>query len=48
MNSNHNIATKATKLLEENNFLRKNLHEFAKLTPRETEVLKHIAIGKML
>jgi DNA-binding CsgD family transcriptional regulator len=46
IDSNHAMTSKAAKLLEENNFLRKNLHEFAKLTPRETEVLKHIAIGK--
>ena len=46
IDSKHSMTTKAAKLLEENNFLKKNLHEFAKLTPRETEVLKHIAIGK--
>ena len=46
IDSNHAMTSKAAKLLEENNFLKKNLHEFAKLTPRETEVLKHIAIGK--
>ena len=46
IDSNHAMTSKAAKLLEENNFLKKNLHEFAKLTPRETVVLKHIAIGK--
>ena len=46
IDSNHAMTSKAAKLLEENNFLKKNLHEFAKLTSRETEVLKHIAIGK--
>ena len=46
IDSKHSMTSKAAKLLEENNFLKKNLHEFAKLTPRETEVLKHIAIGK--
>ena len=46
IDSKHSMTSKAAKLLEENNFLKKNLHEFAKLTPRETEVLKYIAIGK--
>lgn len=42
----HHMTTKAARLLEENNFLRKNYHLFSKLTKREQEVLKWMALGK--
>ena len=42
----HHMAAKASRLLEENNFLRNNLHIFAKLSKREREVLALMALGK--
>jgi DNA-binding CsgD family transcriptional regulator len=42
----HHMTTKAEKLLEENNFLRRNYKHFAKLTKREKEILTHVALGK--
>jgi DNA-binding CsgD family transcriptional regulator len=42
----HHMALKATRLLEENNFLRKNAQAFASLSFREKEVLKLMALGK--
>lgn len=42
----HNMAQKALRLQEENNFLRKNFHQFSSLTQREIEVLRHLAMGK--
>lgn len=42
----HHLSTKAGRLLEENNFLRKNLKLYAKLSPREQEVLRLLALGK--
>lgn len=41
----HHMTSKAARLLEENNFLRKNFHLFAKLSGREREVLKLMALG---
>ncbi len=41
----HQITTKVARLLEENNFLRKNSHNFSKLSKREQEVLKLMAYG---
>lgn len=41
----HHMAAKADKLLEENNFLKKNYHAFDSLSDREKEVLKFIALG---
>ena len=46
IDSMHHMTTKAERLLEENNFLRRNFHLFAKLGKREQEVLKHLALGK--
>ena len=46
IDSMHHMTVKASRLLEENNFLRKNFHEFSKLGKREREVLKHMALGK--
>lgn len=42
----HHMTAKASRLLEENNFLRNNLSTFAKLTAREREVLSLMALGK--
>lgn len=42
----HHMVNKATKLLDENNFLRQNSNRFSKLTRREREVLKFTALGK--
>jgi DNA-binding CsgD family transcriptional regulator len=42
----HHMTAKAARLLEENNFLRKNYHHFATLSNREREVLKMLALGK--
>jgi DNA-binding CsgD family transcriptional regulator len=45
VDAQHHIAAKAQKLLEENNFLRKNYHVFDTLTRQEREVLKFLALG---
>ncbi|MGV3685952.1 MAG: helix-turn-helix transcriptional regulator [Daejeonella sp.] len=42
----HHMTTKAARVLEENNFLRKNFQKFSKLSQREREVLKELALGK--
>lgn len=42
----HHMAAKADRLLEENNFLRKHYHVFAKLSPRERDILRLLALGK--
>lgn len=42
---NH-ITTKVDRLLEENNFIRKNYTNFKKLSKRECEVLRLLALGK--
>lgn len=42
----HVFTAKATKLLEENRFLRDNYDRFSKLTKREKEILRLIALGK--
>ncbi|WP_114778899.1 response regulator transcription factor [Botryobacter ruber] len=42
----HHVTTKVTKLLEENNFLRKNFHKFRMLSDREQEVLRAQVLGK--
>lgn len=41
----HQITTKVARLLEENNFLRRNHQHFLKLTRREQEVLRLMAYG---
>jgi DNA-binding CsgD family transcriptional regulator len=46
IDSMHHMTVKASRLLEENNFLRKNFHRFAGLTKREKEILKWTALGK--
>ena len=45
INPEHQITTKVARLLEENNFLRKNNQSFSKLSKREKEVLKLMAFG---
>ena len=45
VDAQHHIAAKAQRLLEENNFLRKNYHVFDQLTQREKEILRMIAMG---
>jgi DNA-binding CsgD family transcriptional regulator len=45
VDAQHHIAAKAQRLLEENNFLRKNHHIFDSLTKREKEILRMIAMG---
>jgi DNA-binding CsgD family transcriptional regulator len=42
----HHITTKVSRLLDENNFLRKNYNLFSKLSDREKEILRYIALGK--
>ncbi|MBC5774746.1 helix-turn-helix transcriptional regulator [Pontibacter sp. KCTC 32443] len=42
----HHVTSKVSRLLDENNFLRKNYNRFSKLSGREREVLRHIALGK--
>jgi DNA-binding CsgD family transcriptional regulator len=42
----HPVSAKVSRLLEENNFLKKNYCRFAKLGKRECEVLKLLAMGK--
>ena len=42
----HHMTSKAGRLLEENNFLRRNFKKYSKLSQREREVLKELALGK--
>ncbi len=42
----HHMTSKAARILEENNFLRRNFQKFSKLSHREREVLKELALGK--
>lgn len=42
----HHITSKVSRLLEENNFLRKNYAKFDQLTNREKEILAFTALGK--
>jgi DNA-binding CsgD family transcriptional regulator len=42
----HHLTNKAGRLLEENNFLRKNFNLYTKLSKREREVLRLLALGK--
>jgi DNA-binding CsgD family transcriptional regulator len=42
---NH-ITNKVARLLEENNFLKKNVEKFGTLTTRERQILKCMALGK--
>ncbi|MBB6610667.1 LuxR family transcriptional regulator [Pontibacter sp. Tf4] len=42
----HHVTSKVSRLLEENNFLRLNYSRFSKLSGREQEILRYIALGK--
>lgn len=42
----HHMTSKAARLLEENNFLRTNFQKYSRLSARECEVLKQLALGK--
>ena len=42
----HHMTAKASRLLEENNFLRANYQTFSSLSAREREILKFMALGK--
>ncbi|MFD3002640.1 response regulator transcription factor [Pontibacter toksunensis] len=42
----HYVTAKVERLLEENNFLRRHYHHFAKLTSREHDILRLMALGK--
>ncbi|MCZ4225043.1 response regulator transcription factor [Pedobacter rhodius] len=42
----HHMASKADRLLEENNFLRNNYESFSKLSKREKTILREMALGK--
>lgn len=42
----HHMVNKAAKLLDENNFLRQNYNRYSRLSNREREVLKYMAMGK--
>lgn len=42
----HHLSVKAGRLLDENNFLRKNFGQYAKLSLRERAVLRLLALGK--
>ena len=46
MDAMHHMTLKASRLLEENNFLRQNYQTFAELSAREREILKFMALGK--
>jgi DNA-binding CsgD family transcriptional regulator len=46
VDTKHHLTSKIARLLEENNFLRKNLQKFDQLTRREKEILKLTALGK--
>lgn len=41
----HHVTGKVNRLLEENNFLRRNQHIFSSLTRREKEILRLLALG---
>lgn len=42
----HYFTAKAVRLLKENEFLRANYHNFAKITSREREILRMLALGR--
>ena len=42
----HRMTAKASRLLEENNFLRKNFNLYSKLSKRERDILRLLALGK--
>ena len=42
----HHITAKVSRLLDENNFLRKHISKFEQLTRREKEILTYTALGR--
>ncbi|HYG03413.1 MAG TPA: helix-turn-helix transcriptional regulator [Chryseosolibacter sp.] len=42
----HHITTKVSRLLDENNFIKKHYKQFSLLSPREKEVLPLLVLGK--
>lgn len=46
IDATHPMTSKASRILKENNFLRKNVALYAKLSKREREILKLMALGK--
>jgi DNA-binding CsgD family transcriptional regulator len=46
IDSMHHLGAKAERLLAENNFLRSHYNEFARLSDRECDILKLMALGK--
>jgi DNA-binding CsgD family transcriptional regulator len=46
IDAKHHITNKVSRLLDENNFLRKNYEKFSKLTNRERQILRYMALGK--
>lgn len=42
----HHMSNKANRLLEENNFLRKNFQKYSSLSKRECEILRQLALGR--
>lgn len=46
IDAEHHFTPKIERLLEENNFLRKNQQAFSSLSKREKEVLRHLALGE--
>lgn len=46
IDSMHHLGAKAERLLAENNFLRSHYNEFARLSDRECDILRQMALGK--
>ena len=46
VNAMQHITAKVERLLEENTFLRKHYHQFVKLSQRECDILRLMALGK--
>ena len=46
INTKHQISAKVSRVLEENNFLRQHYHQFSKLSKREQQILRLLAMGK--
>ena len=42
----HHVTAKVTRLLDENNFLRRHYHKFSQLSGREQEVLRLMSLGQ--
>ena len=46
IDSMHHLGAKAERLLAENNFLRSHYNEVARLSDRECDILRQMALGK--